>query len=288
MSEIWSDSPNFTYDALGYNGRLGNQLWQIAWQIGQAEATGGTFSVPPDWPYRPFFSLPEEAYEPHTDQENIDGGQYWYQELYHWEHCLEKVWSYFQPSEYARTRLETYAKPYVYTTEMLVEPYCSVHFRRGDYLRTPGGFPIPSMDYYRRAVEMVQSDEEVNHFLVFTDGYEWVQRAISTDHSILSDLYSSDLMQIVRGESTPVDPEARTGEPSDVLDLFLMALSEEHVIANSSFSWWGAFLSMSRRAYYPSKWWGQDMKRILDSRGVPITTSYKEAMSPNWIEVPCG
>lgn len=274
-----SDStPVFTYDKLGLNGRLGNQLWQIAWQVGQARTTGGSFSIPSDWPYRPFFSFPEGVYDP-QDGPTVDGGSLWYQELHHWEHCMDEMLSYLQPSQYALDKLQEYGKGL-----LVRSPKCSIHFRRGDYLNTPDGFPIPSMNYYRKCVSLVQDDEGIDNFLVFTDGYDWVKLAICND-SVLGDLYSLGFLQIVHGETTPVDPLARIDEPKDILDLFLMAECDEHIIANSTFSWWGAMLSANRRAYYPSRWWGQGMKRIKDARGVPITSSYREAFPADWIEV---
>jgi hypothetical protein len=49
---------------------------------------------------------------------------------------------------------------------------------------------------------------------------------------------------------------------TDYEDLFLMANCEHHIIANSSFSWWGAFLSADRNPIYPVRWYGPGFRDI--------------------------
>ncbi len=93
-------------------------------------------------------------------------------------------------------------------------------------------------------------------------------------------------LMFMRGVSTPVEVSKRTSEPQDQWDLFLMTFCQQHIIANSTYSWWGAFLSKSDAVYYPRRWWGPEIK-ATDSRGIDIRQSWVDAMPEDWNCVPC-
>jgi hypothetical protein len=92
----------------------------------------------------------------------------------------------------------------------------SVHFRR---LRCSRVLPI---DYYRRALAVVQERVAAPHFFLFADDLDWAAAHLNW----------LDAKSIVRC----------VGPDNDVKDLTLMAACEHHVVANSTFSWWGAWL----------------------------------------------
>ncbi len=112
----------------------------------------------------------------------------------------------------------------------------SLHVRRGDYVKNPAAaqlFHSCSLDYYQQALEQLPVDGPV---VVFSDDVEWVRQNLPTDARFR-----------LAGTQGP-----RTG----LADLWLMSKAEHHVIANSTFSWWGAWLgsSASGQTIAPRLW----------------------------------
>ena len=114
----------------------------------------------------------------------------------------------------------------------------SVHIRRGDYLQSGnagiyGG--ICTLTYYRKAMGYMREHIQNPQFYIFTDDPEWVKQ----------NLYE-DGMCLVQHED---------GDP-DYLDMYLMSQCTAHIIANSTFSWWGAWLDRSERktVVSPARW----------------------------------
>ncbi|HEY2374035.1 MAG TPA: alpha-1,2-fucosyltransferase [Gaiellaceae bacterium] len=98
----------------------------------------------------------------------------------------------------------------------------SVHVRRGDYVTSPQTNAVHGalgVDYYRRALAHVANRVSKPSFIVFSDDPEWVERELARELPLT----------VVSG-----------GDP--VQELGLMSRCTHHVIANSSFSWWGAWL----------------------------------------------
>jgi len=114
-----------------------------------------------------------------------------------------------------------------------------VHVRRGDYVtdeRTAAYHGTCDPDYYRAAAERVREVAGQPHFFVFSDDPGWVR----TDLAFLS-------------PSTVIGPGGRT-RPHD--DMRLLSLCRHAIIANSSFSWWGAWLNdrPGKRVVAPARW----------------------------------
>jgi hypothetical protein len=101
----------------------------------------------------------------------------------------------------------------------------SLHVRRGDYVsdRTVNALHgICSLDYYRRAVAHVMERVERPEFFIFTDDPDWVRANLKL---------GAPAYLIAHNGNAPVE------------DLRLMSLCRHHILANSSFSWWGAWLA---------------------------------------------
>ena len=113
----------------------------------------------------------------------------------------------------------------------------SVHFRRGDYVTNPVAARFHgtcSTEYYRAAIDRLGYGQERLDLFVFSDDPRWVQR-----HAGLPDGY------------TMVD--CNRSEPAQ--DIWLMSLCRHHVLANSSFSWWGAWLGAPEgMTVAPARW----------------------------------
>lgn len=101
--------------------------------------------------------------------------------------------------------------------EILSSNSVSVHLRRMDYSN------LLTLDYYRRAIEIIQNNIDKPLFFIFSDDLEWCKNNLKSNESNF--IYVSH------------DVEDETA------DLYLMTKCKHHIIANSSFSWWGAYLS---------------------------------------------
>lgn len=102
----------------------------------------------------------------------------------------------------------------------------SLHVRRGDYVSnaaTAQYHGVCSLDYYRDAIAHVAARVANPHFFVFSDDPEWADANLHT------------------GFQTTVVKANRADR--GVFDLNLMKSCRHHIIANSSFSWWGAWLN---------------------------------------------
>jgi hypothetical protein len=206
-----------TYRHLGRNGRLGNQLWQIASTIGIARRQGEAAGFP-YWRYRPYFSVPDELFPDLDAVHTHDLGLDYLQDLELLDGVEADVRRYFRPDPRVRDRL---ARRF---DDLLALPHkTSVHVRRGDYLEHSDMFPPLPLEYYVRAMELTEGP-----YVVFSDDIEWCRRNLPDDCYFME-------------------------HNLDFEDLFLMAACDQHITANSTFSWWSAWLS-NTPAIYPSDW----------------------------------
>jgi hypothetical protein len=115
----------------------------------------------------------------------------------------------------------------------------SLHIRRGDYISSTANqkvFHTLPAAYYRDAMKLLADKVTNPHFYIFSDDIERVKNQFSIDHPI-----------------TYVDHNRGN---DGYLDMRLMSYCQHHIIANSSFSWWGAWLNPSpeKIVIAPSKW----------------------------------
>jgi hypothetical protein len=119
----------------------------------------------------------------------------------------------------------------------------SIHIRRGDYVSDPATnqtHGIIPTEYYQKAIEKIGEEVDNPRYFLFSDDHQWVKDNFPSD----------DLVTCVTHNSFNSDHE----------DLRLMSLCNHHIIANSSFSWWGAWLGKNpdKIVYAPKKWFGTD------------------------------
>ncbi len=125
----------------------------------------------------------------------------------------------------------------------------SVHVRRGDYVANPVTNEVHGFlgtSYYEKAIQYLQSKIKSPVFFVFSDDIEWAEKNLKTDHPLVF-----------------VD---HNGGEKDYEDLRLMWNCKYHIIANSSFSWWGAWLSNYDGQYViaPKNWF---TPKIMEKKG---------------------
>ena len=115
----------------------------------------------------------------------------------------------------------------------------SMHIRRGDYAYNPKTNTVHGVcekEYYYRCVEKIASTTPDLRIFIFSDDMGWVVENMR-----------------LPCRTTHV---AHNGEENDYEDLSLMSMCKHHIIANSSFSWWGAWLSTNpdKIVFAPREW----------------------------------
>ena len=133
----------------------------------------------------------------------------------------------------------------------------SLHVRRGDYVSNKKANSIHgvcSLDYYRDAIKSILNHIENPVFFVFSDDIAWVKNNL-----------------VIEAQSIFIDHN--TGEES-YNDMRLMSLCQHHIIANSSFSWWGAWLNTSpnKIVIAPKQWFAND-------------NNVSDLFPPDWIAI---
>lgn len=138
---------------------------------------------------------------------------------------------YFKPFESVIRRDFTFRSPLTgrnleLASEVVQAQSVSLHVRRGDYVsdtKTGQVMNVCSLEYYREAINYIAAHIECPVFYIFSDDMAWARQnlkvpfsCIYVEHNRMEDSYR---------------------------DMQLMSLCRHHVIANSSFSWWGAWLN---------------------------------------------
>jgi hypothetical protein len=115
----------------------------------------------------------------------------------------------------------------------------SIHIRRSDYITNKAAnvvHGVCELDWYKNAVSIITKDIADCIFYIFTDDPLWVKKNFNLDCCAVH---------------VPLDADGR-----DFEDLFLMSACKHNIIANSSFSWWGAWLNANpdKIVIAPKRW----------------------------------
>jgi hypothetical protein len=156
------------------------------------------------------------------------------------------VKGYFQSEKYFNSIEDIIRKDYIFKDEILqkamdIRPcgdnLVSVHVRRGDYLKFADHHPPCGVEYYKKAMLFFKDA----CFLFFSDDIKWCENNFKGDQFLFSK------------------------ENSDGVDLALMTMCDHNIIANSSFSWWGAWLNsnLRREVIAPKTWFGKNVKHNI-------------------------
>jgi hypothetical protein len=122
----------------------------------------------------------------------------------------------------------------------------SIHFRLGDYKTLQQFHPIMKYEYYNKALTFIQNkDANIKNILYFCED-EDIEIIMDTINLLKNDFSN---LNFIRASSCLKDWE----------QLLLMSCCEHNIIANSSFSWWGAYFNTNSNKIvcYPSLWFGQ-------------------------------
>ncbi len=250
-----------SFNYLGNLGRLGNQMFQYASLKGIARNRGFNFCIPPQSTFglhdlnvknsdSSIYIFPKL----NPDDINITSNPVRNESSFSFDFDLFNscdddidLMGYFQNKKYFENIEDEIREEFSFSSEVndLCGEYVnsisskneliSLHIRRGDYLYLSDHHPPLEIDYYERALQKIKSNAEV---LIFSDDPEWckTQKLFSSDRFLVSESNNS------------------------VYDLCLMTMCSHHIIANSSFSWWGAWLSKSKNVIAPNQWFGPSLK----------------------------
>jgi len=260
-------------------GGLGNQLFQIfatiayalrhdkqfkflyKCMLGNRSTYWETFLLP--LKYFTVIQLPkmtaikEKGFEYHAlhmplhDNENI--------ELYGYFQSYKYFDTYF-PQICRMIRLEKQQHKLLAETFTLIcrDTSISMHFRLGDYKQLSEYHPVLPVEYYKNSIRRIVS-------------------SINTEITVLYFCEVDDMPEIMETRIIPLQlefPECRFVNAAEYVledwrQLLLMSLCDHHIIANSSFSWWGAYLSnykdkdkdtSSKIICYPDQWFGPKLQ----------------------------
>ena len=283
-----------SFNKLGKSGRLGNQMFQYAALRGIAAHRGFDWVIPPpeaggvgDFGEENNYCMFDTFKMSHATREHqaISNTQQWavWKEFHFNEQlfneCPDNVNldGYFQSEKYFKNVEKEIREDFIFQDEILnpgKEMIDSLgdgrkiflHIRIGDpklqwaYVNLQSAHPLQTWDYYAKALSEFPSDIPV---IVFSDVIEWCreQEFFKPDRFILS-------------ESTD---EFSDGQRVPWTDLCLMSLCTDAIIANSSFSWWGAWLmeNEDKKVIAPKKWFGKQFAHYDMSNLIP----------EGWIEV---
>ncbi len=126
----------------------------------------------------------------------------------------------------------------------------SLHIRRGDYVNLQNFHPLCTLEYYKNCIERFQNAK----FAIFSDDIEWCK----SKFSFIDDVVYSE-------------------SDNPYVDLCLMSMCDHNIIANSSYSWWAAWLNSNphKIVYAPKNWFGDkyshhDISDLLPQEWIKI------------------
>ena len=245
------------FNHLGRQGRLGNQMFQYAATKGIAANRGYEFIVANhSEPYDDGIGnmVRTELFEPFNIeckkgllQTNYVSEQHFHFDKQLFDNCPDNVslFGYYQTEKYFKHIEDEIRKDFTFKDEILEpctemigdECYVAIHIRRTDYITNSDGKAHNSLTpiYYDTAIRSFDQDTK---FIVFSDEPEWCKK---------QEMFSGNNFMI--SENT-----------DNRMDLCLMSLCKGHIIANSSFSWWGAWLANSTKVVAPRVWFGPKLE----------------------------
>ena len=273
------------YNRLGCNGRLGNQMFQYAALRGIADKRGYEWKIPPeDYQHTANYGLFETFEMSNVKKENI--GFVNGQSVQENDHCFIPEFftecpddisldGFFQTEKYFNhisdqirqdyTFKKGYLEPCKQYIDSLDKPPIFLHVRQADNIGREQFHPILPISYFE---ECLQEFPEDTPCFVFTDDLTWCksQDYFKQDRF----LFNENVQRYGYVSMDGLGKMQNTLLPQ--VDLCLMSLCSGAIIANSSFSWWGAWLQNNRGkviAPNPKKWFGTSMTHLDTSDIIP-------------------
>ena len=245
------------HNHLGKNGRFGNQMFQYAATRGIASWKGYEWCIP-DGPktdeefndeenqhklFMAFKMSGAKIVNMHPAPYKQEGSFTFDQDLF--DNCPDNVnlYGYFQSEKYFDHIADSIRQDFTWRDD--VRHLCedlfnsidgeaiSLHIRRTDHLVKPTYHPVLPLSYYKEALSKFPPNITV---LVFSDDPAWCHE---------QDLFQDDRFMI-------------SDSGDNITDMCLMSMCDYQILANSTYSWWGAWLSNSKNVIAPKLWFGPD------------------------------
>jgi len=131
----------------------------------------------------------------------------------------------------------------------------SIHVRRGDYINNPYFAEIP-LDYYRRAINYIETYQPNSSYFIFSDDLNWVKENLKPEQkTVFVDINDA---------------------ATDYMELTLMASCKHNIIANSTFSWWAGWLNKNKNKIViaPKTWYDNKKAQYSYDKGNLIPNSW--------------
>ena len=245
------------FNALGRMGRLGNQMFQYASLKGISKNIGAEITIPY---YKDAIDdgignmLRTELFDSFDLRVNVGllnkgHAPVVHERFFHFDEELFRmcpdhvdIRGYFQTEKYFKHIEDEIREDFTFKDEILnpckemiegVDNPLALHVRRTDYVTNSANHPPCTLEYYEAALKHFDDDRNV---IVFSDDSAWCKE---------QELFSDDRFMISENDDNRVD-------------LCLMTLCDDFIIANSSFSWWGAWLANKGEVIAPKQWFGTD------------------------------
>lgn len=173
---------------------------------------------------------------------------HWQSERY-FSHCMDDIRQQFSFRPFTEVRNIKYADCMAKTNSV------AIHVRKGlDYARIDGNDTICTKQYYVDAIEYMRKHVENPVFYVFADNPQWVSENFSFFDYTLVD------WNPIKGKF-------------NFRDMQLMSCAKHNIIANSTYSWWGAWLNANndKIVIAPKKWWAAEKGFYSKNDVVPET-----------------
>ena len=273
------------YNRLGSNGRLGNQMFQYAALRGIAAKRGYDWIIPPEtYDHKDNYGLFEtfemtnvkESNLGFVDGQSVEENDFCFIPEF-FEECPDNVSleGYFQTEKYFSHITDEIRQDFTFKREYLTscEEYINsldsapifLHVRQLDNIGREDYHPILPISFFQEALSNFSNDTPC---FVFTDDMNWCksQEFFKQERFLFNQNNQKYSYKTVDGK----------GQMQNTLlpqvDLCLMSLCSGGIIANSSFSWWGAWLQNNRGkiiAPNPKKWFGSAMAHLDTSDIIP-------------------
>lgn len=258
-------------------GRLGNNLFQIAACIGYAKKYNVGWGIQKGYIEPGFQVYQVDQFMPHLPACNAyhfrrynEGdrrvGNYDYEEIpFHPEGV--RIVGFWQSEKYfinaKQEVIDAIRLPYYSGWN----EWCGIHARRGDYVELDTNFPPVTIEYFQQAIPLMRS-KGFNKFLVCSDGIEWCEDVLPVNFPEVE-------FQFSKGRN-------------EWQDMAIMASCGGNIIANSSFSWWSAWLNPNKDKVVVSphhtSWYGPDNGVVHNARERGMEPCI-DLIPNNWIKI---